>query len=325
MNSMNFLKITSAFILLSVFSLSSWAQSSEQPAQAAVTQPKLATTLSSYYYDLKGKKGDDRGFYDFNKLNARIDLLSVGYGTAGSWTVNLLVQHYELYTETLFPKAIAPWDYSEDRTVGMGDTYLTVLAPVYFLQSWMIIPDFGVSIPTGSINYKSHLPGLQTANLAYNAQHGSGTYDAILGVTALFSQPEKSLIFGNRLGATIRTGKNSNDYTLGNLYKLDTWLDYNTSFGLTPRFVGYYRLKGPISGYDKSRGVGGAENIADEFYHHDQKDWMVSVAMKYSYYFTPAVSLAAEAGLPLLQGTENWDNSRVVTNYYGGLTLAGQF
>lgn len=290
---------------------------------------KLSVNASSSYFDLKGHKADDRNYYDFDKLSVRADLLNVNCGYQGGWSANLLMQHHEIYTESIFPQAVLPeWKRSTDRTQGAGDTFFTFVAPMQFLGQWMVIPDFGISIPTGGINHKSHLSGLEKSNLAYNAQHGSGTYDVLVGGTAIWANAS-GVLFGNRAFAQIRTGKNSNDYSLGNLYRLDSWLDYNTQY-VTPRLVGYYRHKNPIRGFDKTRGYEllavTYENAADEFYHHDQKDWSVSAALKSSTaILKTGINLTAEVGVPLAQGNMNWDNSEVITQYFGSIGLSGQW
>ncbi len=319
------------FLAASVAQAEDAAPAAPQAATTYVVPNKLTASLSTSYYELHGLKSDDRKFYDFENMNARLDFLNLNYGAQGGWSLNLLLQHYEFYTETLFPQAALPqWYRSHDRTIGAGDTFLTVVTPTHFVNGWMLTPTFGVSIPTGGINYKSHLQGLEQSNLAYNAQHGSGTYDLLLGGSALLLIDNGAIIFGNNLLLDIRTGRNTNSYRLGNMYKYDTWLEYNTAFGITPKLLGSYRFKDSIDGYDKSRGyvLSGVqyENAADEFYHHAQKDWSVSAAIKASKTFTGSnLTLSAEFGVPVIQRNENWDNSEVVARYYGNLTLLGQF
>lgn len=333
------ISINKQLITAMIFSLSAGlivhaeeaAPAAPATAEAYVVPNKLTASLSTSYYELHGHKADDRKYYDFDNMNARIDLLNLNYGKPGGWSLNLLLQHYEFYTETIFPRAALPeWYRSNDRTIGAGDTYVTLVAPSHFVDGWVLTPTFGVSIPTGGINYKSHLPGLEQSNLAYNAQHGSGTYDILLGGSALLFKDNGAVIFGNNLLLDFRTGRNTNSYRLGNMYKYDTWLEYNTAFGITPKLLGSYRYKDAIDGYDKSRGyvLAGVqyENIADEFYHHAQKDWSVSAAIKASKVFTESnLTLSAEVGVPVIQRNENWDNSEVLARYYGSLSLLGQF
>jgi len=326
-------KITSSTIILFAvtffLTLATWADQTQtettsvvKTADVAPAIPKWKMNLMSYYYDIKGHKAADSQAYDFDAINTRLDLMNVSYTINPSWTLNLLVQHYEFYTETIFPKfAGTAYAKSFDRTEGLGDTYLTLITPITFAGSWLVLGDFGVSLPTGTIRNKSNLPGLQDYDLAYNAQHGSGTYDALAAVTALYMQPK--YLFGVRASSSTRFGKNTNDYTLGNLYRADSWLDYNAGFGLTPRAVGYYRHKEAINGFDKNRG----EIPDDEFYRHAQIDWNVCAALKYQYDFSKVtpMSVAVEGGIPVAQGSNNVDHSDVTTNYYTSISLTGSF
>lgn len=295
-------------------------QTSATTAAAAYEAPKWKTSLMSYYYEMQGRKAADNQEYDFNNLNMRLDLINLNYTLSQNWSFNILLQHYEFYTETLFPKSKGTAFYqSFDRTEGAGDTYLSLMTPLVFKNSWLVLGEFGVSVPTGTINNKSNLPGLQAYNLAYNAQHGSGTYDLLASATALNIQVDSQ--FGSRLSGTIRTGRNSNDYTLGNMYRLDSWYDYNTSYGITPRLVGYYRYKEAIHNVDKTRG----RILGDEFYYNPQSNWDISAALKYQHSFTNLISASAELGVPVAQNSINVDNSNIVTKYYGAVTLNGSF
>jgi hypothetical protein len=312
-----------------LLTIATWAETtdttSDKTNQSVAVVPPAApdwkVSAMSYYYDIKGKKAADSNDYDFGKLNSRIDLLNITYTVSPNWTLSLLAQHYEFYTETLFPNSASPvYQKSFDRTEGAGDTFLTAITPITYQNSWLVLGDFGLSIPTGTIGNKSNLPGLQDFNLAYNAQHGSGTYDIIGGITAMDMQP--SYLFGSRLFADIRTGKNTNDYTLGNMYKLDTWFDYPVGYGFTPRVTGYYRHKEAIHGADKTRG----ELAADNFYRHSQGDWNMSAALKYQYQFAKSsIGIGAEVGVPFAQGSNNVDNSDVTTNYYSSISMNGAF
>lgn len=82
----------------------------------------------------------------------------------------------------------------------------------------------GVSLPTGSIDKKNITP-MSNGNevvMPYPMQIGSGTFDMELGLTYVRTNEKISL--GHQLKGTFRLGENSNDYTLGNEYKLDNWL-----------------------------------------------------------------------------------------------------
>lgn len=88
----------------------------------------------------------------------------------------MIGQQFDNYVETnLFGNTY------KDRTKGTGDLILSGMTPLYIGGALMVLADVGVSLPTGSINNKTASGG----NFAYNMQNGSGTYDAITGITVL--------------------------------------------------------------------------------------------------------------------------------------------
>jgi hypothetical protein len=290
-------------------------------AQPVVAPPKWRANFSSYYYSFEGKRAAVTNEYDFGKITSRLDFFNLNYSLPKNWSANLLFQHYDSYIETKFPNQTLPeYKQSNDRINGLADTYLTLIAPIKMSFPLILTGDFGVSLPTGSIAFKAHLPGLEAFNLAYNAQLGSGTYDALAGLTALYLQPKYQL--GSRLFANIRTGRNTFDYRLGNQYRADGWLDYNLGKGFTPRLVGYYRFRDAIDGFDKTRG----KLAADEFFFNKQINWDISAALRYTKQFAgTSLALNGEAGVPLAQANINVDNSFVQTQFYVSLGLNAAF
>ncbi len=83
-----------------------------------------------------------------------------------------------------------------------------------------------VSFPTGSIDEKDFLanPSQGKQKLPYTMQLGSGTIDLHPGITYLGQSADWA--WGAEVEATIRTGENSNDYTLGNRYRASVWADW---------------------------------------------------------------------------------------------------
>lgn len=190
----------------SVFSADEAAASVATPAPVPAA-PKLRMNFSSYYYSFQGERAAITNEYEFGKITSRLDFLNFNYALPANWSVNLLVQHYDSYIETRFPKVEVPvWKQSNDRINGIADTYLTVIAPIQLSYPLMITADVGVSMPTGAIDVKAvNLPGLENINLAYNAQLGSGTLDGLAGATVLYLQPNYQI--GSRFFANIRTGR----------------------------------------------------------------------------------------------------------------------
>lgn len=279
------------------------------PAQEIAAPKKWQATLSTYFYDFQGTKAAKDDLYSFSDSNLSLQLLTVSYQLSPKWTLMAIGQQLDNYVETNLGGSTY-----HDRTKGLGDLILSAVTPITMSGSLMVLGDIGVSLPTGSINNQTAGGG----HYAYNMQNGSGTYDALAGLTVLDVQPQYQL--GSHLAGAFRTGVNSNNYHLGNQYKLDLWADYPTSLGITPRLVGYYKHRDSISGFDPSLG----RSKYTEFYHHAQINWDVSAALKYVKAMGP-VSIAAEIGKPLAQNSENYDDVVVSTDTYGSLSLSGAF
>lgn len=94
------------------------------------------------------------------------------------------------------------------KTKGLSDTRLDYL---YSINNNISL-GLGVSLPTGSIDQKQngHL-------ISYPGQLGSGTYDFVPQIEAKYSWGDFSL--RPRLWATIRSGRNDQDYRLGNEFR----------------------------------------------------------------------------------------------------------
>lgn len=319
--------VLSLFVSLSAFATEASSEASTiTPDVAVVTPapaiapPKWRLSFSSYYYAFKGERGAVSNLYDFGDINTRMDFFNINYALPKNWSLNILAQHFDSYIESKFPSSPWPWAESNDRIKGLGDTYFTLIAPVRIGYPFVITADVGFSLPTGGIDYKAvNLPGLESFHMAYNAQLGSGTVDALAGVTVLYLQPQYQI--GSRLFSNIRTGTNKFDYRLGNQYRLDLWYDYNFSNGITPRLTGYYRYRDPINGFDETRG----NNPADNFFFNKQINWDVSAALRYQKPLGKKLILQAEAGIPIAQRNINVDNSFVKTLYYGNLALNAAF
>ncbi|MEZ0392407.1 MAG: hypothetical protein ACAH59_09340 [Pseudobdellovibrionaceae bacterium] len=312
---------TILFAVLLAVSFSSQAQDLQTSVEKTETKtaPKWKADFYSYYYNFAGTEASskDDAQYDFDDATLNMQLMSLQYQYSDKWTFQVMATYLDNYVET---KMYGPGGLTvyKDRTTGMGDTVFSAFTPLYASAEALVLADVGVSVPTGDIDQKNEY--YPQYHYAYNMQNGSGTYDAVTGLTALSFQGNTQL--GSHLTGIFRNGRNANGYGLGNLFRADAWVDYNTKWGLTPRLVGYYKHKGAVRGEDQQYSPRG--NSLVEFYYHDQINWDVSAALKYSQPVGP-VALSAEVGAPLAQGSRNYDNVVVSTEYYGSLNVGGSF
>ncbi|WP_025743350.1 transporter family protein [Aquimarina pacifica] len=107
---------------------------------------------------------------------------------------------------------------------GLSDTKIGALYKFFNKNKQQLHGQVGLSIPTGSIEEMDVTPASSPNEviLPYPMQIGSGTWDAELALTYL--KQWNTLSFGSQAKTTIRTGKNDNDYRLGNKYSINNWL-----------------------------------------------------------------------------------------------------
>ena len=108
------------------------------------------------------------------------------------------------------------------KSSGWGDTKFNILKKLHEENSMKIHANLGLSLPTGSISKKDTMFSGSKGTLGYGMQLGSGTYDLLGGLTYL----KKLNTFSYGLQGTVvkRIGENSKDYSLGDMYKINSWI-----------------------------------------------------------------------------------------------------
>ena len=133
---------------------------------------------------------------------------------------------------------------------GLGDNKVSILKRLPHNDNGKLHATLGLSLPTGSISKKDVMFGSKEETLGYNMQLGSGTYDALPGLT--YAYFEDSYSYGAQISSVLRIGKNSKDYALGDIYKTNIWFaipfnDNKTSVSIASEF----KFQGKISGSHK--------------------------------------------------------------------------
>jgi hypothetical protein len=289
-------------------------------ADLAPLSTKWSLQWSSFFLNYRGERPATSLLYDFGQISTFMNLLSINYQLNPRWSAQLLLQHFDTSFEAFFPLAPPQWQKSKNRLLGVGDTSINANYLVQATATTLWTAHLGLSMPTGSIDMKNTLPGLTQINLGYNAQLGSGTNDLMVGGSGIFLQPSYSI--GSRFLTTVHTGLNNNGYRLGNIYRLDSWLDYKLGAGFTSRLTGQYRHRDGLTGFDRTRG----KTPADNFFFEDQINWDISTALQYKHLWPLwRLAIIAEFGVPLLQDNINADNSFVASVYYASVSLNTTF
>ncbi len=137
------------------------------------------------------------------------------------------------------------------RSSGWGDTSLTGIYNIHKAAKHNINISLGVSVPTGSIKEEDDVltPSntRPTLRLPYSMQLGSGTWDALAGIT--YSGHSGKFSWGGQYSATIRLeSENSQGYQWGDKHKVTGWSAYKyskeLSFNALASFESMEKIKG---------------------------------------------------------------------------------
>ena len=136
-----------------------------------------------------------------------------------------------------------------NKSRGLGDISVSALYNFLDSQAQSLLFQFGLGLPTGSINEKNS----QSAVLPYGMQLGSGTLHSILGVT--YTKQFSEFSYGLQAKSFIYLGKNRYGYARGNKYNLQSWVSkpLNNSLSISARVLG--SLVNDIRGKDKRLNV----------------------------------------------------------------------
>lgn len=120
---------------------------------------------------------------------------------------------------------------------GVGDITLASVYKISDTNNSNFLFNFGLNIPTGSIDEKDGLPVSMgvAVQLPYPMQTGSGTFDITPGLT--YTRSFDSWSWGAQGLYTYRISENDNDYALGNKVNLSVWAArvLNKSFSVSAR------------------------------------------------------------------------------------------
>jgi hypothetical protein len=175
-------------------------------------------------------------------MDMHMQMYDVMYAPSDHWTVMAMghymsmdMGHVDVHGESFI-----------SRSSGVGDTQLLAFYNVLGDprgSGHRLILKGGLSLPTGSIDERS-----AKGPLEYMMQLGSGTYDFLPGLTYIGGSSRWS--WGGQAAATVRTGKNSREYRLGNRYQLGSWAHYKVTDWLSPSVRVDWKEWGNVNGAD---------------------------------------------------------------------------
>lgn len=186
--------------------------------------------MISYRYILKNMSGNLNGnseveIYDiFDKYNSisesnKIESHKVGFMYGVSRKINLMTSiGFTLKTMNLLSKKNQAFQVSSS---GVEDVNFFGLYSIIDKSMNKTHLNIGISFPIGSISANDNFSSSTIIKLPYNMQIGSGTWNTRLGFTTFF-QLEK-ISFGLQPSYKIHIGKNSYNYSFGNILNVNYW------------------------------------------------------------------------------------------------------
>lgn len=210
--------------------------------------------------------------------------------------------------------------YFETSTSGLGDTKLAALVSLHQSSTHKLHLNLGLSLPTGDIKQRGDvlppmdmggmdmgmmgsdmdMDSMATMNmrLPYAMQLGSGTYDIEPGIT--YSGMGEQVSWGAQLKALVRSGENSEGYTLGDQQALTAWGQYLFQPALSASLRLNARHTDDIDGLDSE--IMGPVQTADPSHYGGE---FVDLGIGVNYYgqsgFLNKQRFAIEYSVPVLQ------------------------
>lgn len=186
-----------------------------------------------------------------------VHALSAGYAISDKTSINVIVPLIRQATEHI--SSVPGFADFVLKSNGIGDIGVRVSHKKRVSDRSSLTFTIGARVPTGSIDKTGDTPrnGSGTLErLPYTMQLGSGTFDFTGAVN--YSKRVESFNFGVNANSTVRTGKNDNDYRLGNNYGAAAWAQYSKHHVFQPGIKLNVRAIEKINGADVSLMVPGA-------------------------------------------------------------------
>ncbi|MGZ3723289.1 MAG: hypothetical protein ACXVA9_10180 [Bdellovibrionales bacterium] len=299
-------------------------------ADEAPKTPTIIASYSYYKYSLTGTTTANTDIYKFGNSTVDLHLLSATWLYSPKWTFVVLAPYLKYMVETIYEPVPGGANFkTTDFTEGWGDVRLMGISPLWSAENQSLAYDVSVTLPTGSTD--QYFTSAPQQRAAYNMQPGSGTPDFIGGVG--YTNILNKLTSTARGQVTVRGGKNSHGYNLGNEFvgKLTSayqlYQFFNT--GLQLNYKIRQRIQGRDERYELNNNyndpANGIHGDGHQYYHGDQSFWDFSWVTKLSAPAWKNISANLEGGVPLWQGAQNKDAVRLDIKYWFAGTLNATF
>lgn len=210
------------------------------------------------------------------------------------------------------------------RSEGIGDIRVSAILPVVDNKNFAALFSLGLSLPTGDIDATDTTPMGPDSPLPYPMQLGSGTYDFLPGLTmrAEFGELLGAVITGGFQGsAVVRAGENSNDYTLGDAYRVDSWVSLllTESLSLSSRLA--WRIIDNIDGADPALNPEIVSTADPDRRGGDSFEWGIGANTFFRVSEGKSLRFLAEILVPFAQDLDG-PQLKAKTSFVGALQLS---
>ncbi|MEH6347245.1 MAG: transporter [Bermanella sp.] len=148
------------------------------------------------------------------KMSMNMHMFGLMYAPTNQTTMMVMLPYIEKDMDMLMSSGMTTSMNSE----GLGDIKVGALHNIFSEAGQKIHLNLMMSLPTGSIDEEDDVGAV----MPYAMQLGSGTFDLLPGIT--YTAQAENFSYGAQAQATIRLGENDRDYTLGDRYKLQSWV-----------------------------------------------------------------------------------------------------
>lgn len=193
-----------------------------------------------------GPRGQNEYLAVTPKITQEVHALNLSYSLSPLTVITGQLPWVQQDTDHI---AVIPgWPEFTVHSEALGDASLSVSHQLKHSNSsaWNI--HAGISLPTGSIDERALTPAGPDTVLPYTMQTGSGTWDFTGGVS--YIREREQFHWGIDGHVTIRTGRNSREYRLGNKGWVNLWSVLTVWESLRPGVQLSLNSSGAITGRD---------------------------------------------------------------------------
>jgi len=152
------------------------------------------------------------------KMTMNMHMFGLMYAPTNQTTMMVMLSYVEKDMDMLMDMGMMGTMASSMDSEGLGDIKVGALHNIFSEAGQKIHLNLMMSLPTGAIDEEND----SGAVMPYAMQLGSGTFDLLPGIT--YTAQKESFSYGAQAQATIRLGENDRDYTLGDRYKFQGWV-----------------------------------------------------------------------------------------------------